>query len=362
MDDLSLMSLDVIGETAFGSTFHALGGATGATEAARAAAGAGILKHIDRMMQETTNGLKHIPGWYSLPTPGNRSLAEAVRVIAATARQLIERRRLPQDAPGAVGASAQRRDLLCIMLEEIDAKEAGVLGPRLSEEEVVNNAVGFILAGAETTSIALSWTLWLLATHPDLQERAAREADQLWEEHTGEGGVAGGGAAATAGDDPDATSFKAKTLPFTFAVLQEAMRLYPPAAINVRQAAQDTTAGGHRIPKGTWMIFSVWTMHRHPDYWGPTANEFDPDRFFDVGRRKQQVRGSYVPFSVGPRHCIGMAFAQNEMLLVLPRLLRSFRFRPAPGFEPQLSLNETLKPANGMHLRVSRRDAAVRQR
>jgi unspecific monooxygenase len=159
-----------------------------------------------------------------------------------------------------------------------------------------------IIAGHETTAVALFWSLYLLARAPETQERVAAEA-------------------CAAGLDAMGPS----TLPWTRAVLDEALRLYPPAYTIVRRAIQRDVVAGIPVEPGAALLISPWVLHRHRRLWSE-PDAFDPTRFLAARERPAPVhRFQYLPFGVGPRICIGAAFALTEATLVLATLLRRFR-------------------------------------
>ena len=142
-------------------------------------------------------------------------------------------------------------------------------------------------------------------------------------------------------------------LAYTKQVIQEAMRLYPPAPIIPRIAAEDVTLGDRQLAKGTPVYIPVYAVHRHQLIWDNPA-AFDPDRFAP-DKTRQLHRGAYLPFGAGPRICIGAAFAQIEAVAILATLIRSLRFVPVPNHRPMPTTRLTLRPEGGMPMRVERR-------
>lgn len=317
---LTKMTTEVIGIVAFGVNFNAIAEGESA-----------YLRHVNRIMQESTNFLSYIPGFSYLPTPGNNSMKAAVRELTAVTLGVIEARKQLLQENLDVDGFEPPNDILQTML-------SGDHGESLTMQGIFSNAIGFLLAGSETTSVALSWALFLLAKHPSIQDQAREEAR-----------------AALAGGEPDfAASEKLKYIGF---IIKETMRLYPPAWMNVRRAAHATELGGVRVPKGGMVIVPTMYLHRAEKYWGATASEFIPDRWnvgrISAGDFQEPPRGAYLPFNIGPRDCIGARFAVLEMKVVLAKLLTRFQFNPEPGFEPQFSMAETLVPKNGMSIRIS---------
>jgi len=205
--------------------------------------------------------------------------------------------------------------------------------PEQAAELAADNAMTFYLAGHETTANALSWTLFLLSEQPDLQDRVADEAAAALAQ--GEGA-----------DLPD-------RLPLMRMVLEESLRLYPPAPRFDRQAVEADRLGGEEVRPGDIVSIWPWLLHRHKDLW-ERPDEFDPERF-SPDRRAGRHRFQYIPFGGGPRLCVGARFATAEALAILAQWLSRWRFEPEPGREVRVHGMVTLRPAGGLPLRLSRR-------
>lgn len=178
-------------------------------------------------------------------------------------------------------------------------------GDALSESEIRDQALIFLMAGHETTAGALTFTLYLLGRHEAVQDRVAAEV----------AAVLGDRAAPEPGDLPD--------LAVTRAALLEGMRLYPSAYLTERLTQQPLTLAGHEVPAGTIVAVSPWSTQRHPAFW-PDPSAFDPDRFLDDSAAGARPRYAYFPFGGGPRGCVGEHFAMLEALILLATLLRRF--------------------------------------
>lgn len=193
----------------------------------------------------------------------------------------------------------------------------------------VDNAITFYVAGYETTSNALAWTMYLLAAQPELQEQARQEAIR-----------------ALSGD----VGTLADRTPLLRMILDEAMRLYPPVPQLTREAAEDDELSGRKVGKGELVLISAWVVHRHRRLWD------EPDRFdhtrWTPERKAGQHRFQYLPFSAGPRVCVGARFAIVEALIVLAHWLAARRFSLPPGFEPTPAGNVTLHPRGGLQMMV----------
>ena len=227
---------------------------------------------------------------------------------------------------------AQRReqglegdDLLTMLMQIEDADD----GSRMSDKQLRDEAATLILAGHETTANTLSWMWMLLAQHPQVSQALTEELKAVL-----------GGRSPAFSDLPQ--------LPYTDAVVKEAMRLYPPITDISRQATADCEVGGYSIPKGTTLIASQWVMHRDPRYFDQPGT-FKPERWLD-GLEKRLPKGVYFPFGGGPRICIGNGFAQMESVLITAAIAQAFKLELAPNqtIEPQASI--ALRPKHGIQV------------
>jgi cytochrome P450 len=217
----------------------------------------------------------------------------------------------------AVGPGAAPQDLLTILLTATDPDT----GEPMGETEVKANILTFIAAGQETTANALTWAIYLVCRSPEWYERLTAEADR---------------------EIDAAVDTLADRLVETRAVLDEAMRLYPPIVGITRTAGQPDEVCGKPIARGTMMVVSPWVLHRHRRLWDE-PDIFDPSRFLPNNERKME-RYAYLPFGIGPRMCIGAAFALQEATIVLALLMRSFTLRMEPGQDVWPLQMITLRP------------------
>lgn len=257
------------------------------------------------------------------PDRSTRELRRALGVLdARVARMIAERRK--SDAP--------REDLLSRLLAARDDED----GATMSDKQVRDEVLTLFVAGHETTATALAWAVMLLCQHPDAYRRARDEALAV-------GRVPG--------------HADLGKLPFCLRVFKESMRLYPPVFLFGRQAITEVTVGGHSLPKGTICVVSPFALHRRSDLW-EDPSRFDPDRFTPEAEAARP-RGSYVPFSLGPRTCIGNHFALMEGPIVLATLLRhaDFELLSPAGAEPDPQA--TLRPKGGIAVRVKLREAML---
>ncbi|RMF38778.1 MAG: cytochrome P450 [Alphaproteobacteria bacterium] len=220
---------------------------------------------------------------------------------------------------------ADTADLLDLLIGSTDPET----GRRMNQVELRDNLLAFIVAGHETTALALAWTLYLLAFDPDAQERARAEVFRVLRTSD------------TAGPE------HLDALPYTRAVIEEAMRLYPPAAFIARTAEGPDRLCGRVIERGETVMLPIYALHRHRLWW-EEPDAFRPERFLNA----RPDRFTYLPFADGPRICIGAGFAMMEAQIVLATLLRRFRFESV-GHTPEPLLVITLRPGGGVRLKVS---------
>ncbi|MFL5726258.1 MAG: cytochrome P450 [Chloroflexota bacterium] len=250
-----------------------------------------------------------VPTW--LPTPGNRRLEATVRRLDELVYRIIRER-----APGE-----DRGDLLSLLLVARDEQ-----GNAMSERQVRDEVMTLLLAGHETTALALSWAFLLLDRNREARSRLEAELT------------------AALGDKPPSPDDVA-SLPFAQAVVNETLRLYPPAYVTGREAIRDTTIGGRPIPKRHIVLVSMSTTHRDARFF-PEPDAFRPERWLD-GLEKRLPRGAFIPFGLGSRKCIGASFAMMEATLLLATIARRWRFELEAG-EIGTQPSITLRPAAAM--------------
>jgi cytochrome P450 len=237
-------------------------------------------------------------------------------IIAARRRRLVE---YPGNAP---------QDMLSLLLDALDP----TTGKQMTLAEVRSNILTFIAAGHETTANSLSWSLFLLSQSTQWRNRVQAEADREI------GGPVEG---------------LAERLVETRAVIEEAIRLYPPIAAVSRVAIDADVLAGQTIKRGSLVVMAPYVLHRHCGLWD-SPDAFDPGRFLG-DMRKGIDRFAYLPFGAGPRTCIGSAFALQEATLVLATIMHHFSLRPVPEHVVWPILRVTLRPAGGLPMMISRR-------
>lgn len=277
-----------------------------------------ILKVINTNPQTLRAMLTLLP-W--LPVPSNRHFLRMRKQLDQIVHELIAYRR----AQG-IGDND--------MLDRLLAARDTETGKGMSEIQLRDEIVTLLLAGHETTGTAIAWTLYLLSQHPQIEMQLVAELDSALS-----------GAPATSSD--------LARLPFLKQVMQESLRLYPPIWALARQNTAAMKLGGYRIPAGSYLVIPVYSLHRHPDYWSD-AEKFDPGRFAPQ-REASRHSYCYLPFSAGPRTCIGANMAMLEIQLVLAQVLQRFRVIPVPGHPVEPVAEITFKPRYGLAVRIAAR-------
>ena len=192
------------------------------------------------------------------------------------------------------------------------------------------------IAGHETTASLLSWAFYIIAQCPDVQERLHAESVAVF------------------GDSaPEFTDIR--QLKFTREVVRETLRLYPTVGFLIREACQAAEFRGQTVPAGTTVVVSPWVVHRHRGMW-ERPDEFDPERF-KTPAGKASLKCAYLPFSFGPRVCLGAGFAMQEAMLIIASLVRRYRLLPVPGHTPEPASRLTVRSRNGIRLRIEPRQA-----
>lgn len=274
-----------------------------------------ILKRTD----ERFNQVPTIPYW--LPTRTNRDLRAGIaRLDAVIQRFVDERRRTGED----------KGDLLSMLLAAQDDDGSG-----MTDRQVRDEAVTLFGAGHETTAVTLTWTFYLLSQHPEVEAKLHEEIDRMLGERP-----------PTLADLPNLT--------YTEQVIKESMRLYPPAWGTSREPIQDVVIGDYPIKKGATVFINIYGMHLDARFFS-NPEAFDPERF-SPEREKDIPKYAYLPFGMGPRVCIGNAFAMMEARLVLATIAQRFRLSLAPGHVVKPERVFTLRPKYGMKMIVHARD------
>lgn len=306
------VSADVIARACFGSSF---------------AKGEEIFRMLRKLQtaisqQDAFVGLSAL--WKHLPTKSNREIRNLVEQVRL---QIVEVAKANVSDNGAENA-ATHNDLLRAIINGAHGDGHG----GTAEDFIVCNCKTIYFAGHETTAVTAIWCLMLLAKHPEWQERARCEALEVCR--------------ARSTLDVDALhQLKILTM-----VIQETLRLYPPASVMMREALTDIKIGGLDVPRGTIVQVTRSMLHLDKEAWGPDADEFRPGRFANGVAGACKPAHMYTPFGLGPRTCIGQNLAITELKVVLARLLSRFAFSPSPTYHHAPVFRLTIEPGFGMPL------------
>jgi cytochrome P450 len=255
-----------------------------------------------------------------LPTPAMNEFRRSIKQLDKTVYGIIAERR---------EAGSDSGDLLSMLMQARDED-----GGRMTDKQLRDEVMTFLLAGHETTALALSWTWYLLGQNPEAEQKLHQELDRVL-----------GGRVPTFADLPALSNAER--------VIKESLRLYPPAWGLARTVIKEFELGGYRIPAGSNVVMSTWVVHRDPRYF-PEPEKFDPDRWLPEKAQKLP-KFAYFPFGGGPRQCIGAAFAMMEATLLLATIGQHFQFRAAPGHVVTPTPSFTLRPKHGIRMRLEKR-------
>jgi cytochrome P450 len=277
------------------------------------------LPFMMRVVARRMYALVDVPEWF--PTPRNLRFQRCARELDAIVYRIIDARRR---------SGEKRDDLLGLLLASTDDQGGG---GQLDNRQLRDEVMTLLTAGHETTALLLSWTFYMLSRHPAVWDR-------LHAELTTPSMLLPGPIEHWA------------ALPYLRSVLQETLRLYPPAWVIRRQLIRGDRIGDQHLPGGTNFLFSSYIVHRHPQYW-PNPEAFDPDRFSpDVAASRP--RYAYFPFGGGPRVCIGQHFGLMEAAIVVGLLASRFRLTMVEGCEVLPESSFTLRPDRPLQMRISR--------
>ncbi len=290
-----------------------------------------MTQHIDRISHALRVSIKYafdsfsnplmLPLW--IPTARNREFHSVMQFMDGLMYGLMAERR-------RTGAS--QNDLLDLLLQARDEET----GDGLSDQELRDEALTIFAAGHETTANALAWTWYLLATHPEAKTQFHEEVDRVLQ-----------------GRLPRTDDLQ--HLPYTKAVFDESLRLYPPAPAVQRKAAIHSTVGGISLPESAFVLVGTSNLHRHPNFW-TNPEQFLPERW--LNDQQPRSRYAYMPFGAGPRACVGIHFASVEGPLLLALIARRYDLQLAQEHvEPELMV--TLRPKGGLRMTLQPRQVPV---
>jgi cytochrome P450 len=303
--DMMRLTLRIAGQTLFGASV------AGQEEI--------VGRSLETIMHHYAGVVMQMFPWLSwLPTPGNVRFRRAIKDIDQIVYGTIAQKR----SSGAAGS-----DLLSRLLAARDDD-----GKQMTDLQLRDEVVTLFLAGHETTALVLSFTFYLLAQHPKIEQKLAAEFEEVLQ-----------GRPPTMADLP--------RLVYAEQVVRESMRLYPPAPGIGREAINDCEIAGYQIRKGTQIGLLQWIVHRDPRWFEEPA-EFKPERWAN-DFAKRLPRGAYFPFGDGPRICIGSQFAMIEAVLILATVISRYHLELKPGFSLDLMASITLRPKHGVQMIVA---------
>lgn len=304
--DMMHLTLEIVVKTLFG--------ADTATEAQD------VVEAIEVIANQFASQSIYILPLSFLPTPGQIRFDRAVKKLNKIIHQIIRMRR---------DRRQERDDLLSLLLQSQDED-----GSQMTDQQLRDEVMTLFLAGHETTALALSWTWYLLAQHPEVESKLISELRE-----------------ALNGRPPMVSDLR--QLSYCEMIVKESMRLYSPAWVIGREALQDLEIGGHFIPKGAQVMMSQWLMHRDPRYFD-RPEEFRPERWAEE-QIKSLPKYAYFPFGGGPRLCIGNSFAMMEATLILATIAQRFHVAVVPDQTVTPLPSITLRPKYGVKAIVTPR-------
>ncbi|XP_022764435.1 cytochrome P450 714A1-like [Durio zibethinus] len=314
-EDLRGFSADVIARACFGSSYSK---------------GKEIFSKLRKLQTAISRQsfLIAVPGYGLLPMKKQNEIVSLEREIESLIWKTVkERERKCEEA------SSLEKDLFHHILE--GAMNDQSLGKDSSKGFIVDNCKNIYFAGHETTAVAASWCLMLLALHPDWQSRVRTEVAQV------------------CGDSFPAADSVSRLKTVTM-VIQEALRLYPPGAFVSREALEEIQLGNVTIPKGVCLWTLIPTLHRDPEIWGSDANEFKPERFSDGISKACKFPQAYIPFGLGPRLCLGRNLAMVQLKIVLCLIISKFTFSLSPKYRHCPAYRMIVEPGNGVHILIQK--------
>jgi cytochrome P450 len=261
------------------------------------------------------------------PLPRHTRFRRAMRQIDTVVYDIIDAYR--RQPPAAAD------NVLVRLMNLVDPET----GERMDRRQLRDEVNTILMVGHETSSVTVTWALYLLTQHPDVRRRLVADLDQV-----------------LAGAEPDVECLE--RLPYLDLFVHESLRYLPSVPFILRQAVKEDRLGGYRVRAGSTVCISPWVTHRHPEFW-PEPGRFDPLRFAEFDRHRAH-RCAYIPFGAGPRTCIGEFMAQLEVKILLIKILQRYEFELAPGFQPVCRGFISLHPVTGMWVTYRARADAPR--
>ncbi|KAF0542315.1 cytochrome P450 [Gigaspora margarita] len=262
-----------------------------------------------------------------LPIPYYTDFYDSIKTIKKVSEKLISEQK---------NSTIQGKDLLSLLVQ---SNEKLPVDEQLTHNELISQVMILLLAGHETTSTALSWALYFLAKNPDVQDRLRKEVVELFTDR-----------------DHFPTFDEIEQLKYLECVFKETLRIVPPVPGLFRTNLNDEILNGYVIPKGTPMLIAIHAIHHDPSIWGNDAEYFNPSRWLDPEIKSKITNSNFIPFSAGPKNCLGMKMAHLELKSILSVIIRNFEFKLVEGFTFKKKLIGIAKPIPGVDLLVSKID------
>ncbi|XP_028416651.1 cytochrome P450 3A16-like [Dendronephthya gigantea] len=319
-NDLTRLALDALGECVFGYDFDTIKSGDSALSLAFTNLFSGVNQGVSSLTQLLVNYFPFLK-WRIESLKKRRA---GIEIITKLMKQVIQ-----DKIDKKIEQKTAQKDLLDLLLEAVDDET----GKGMDEEELFSQIFIFLFAGHETSAVSMSWMLYFLAQNPDVQKRLRQEVEvtlnekeECWETYD--------------------------SMEYLTAVVNESLRLRPSAPVYRRQVIQEDNILGYKIPAGSMVVIPLYALHRKPEYWSDPET-FNPERFLEPNMQNNpNHRYAFMPFSSGPRICIGYRFALMEIKVVLSALIRRFSFLMIPGMSFEGSMSVTYKPKPNMELLV----------
>ncbi|XP_073108786.1 cytochrome P450 CYP72A616 isoform X2 [Elaeis guineensis] len=311
---------DVISRAAFGSSFKE---------------GRWIFQLLEEQAELASQVVRniYIPGYRFIPTKKNKRMKEIHREIRDLLSKMIEQRER-----GVTKAGTTNDDLLGLLMESnfrYSQEQGDTKNTGMTKDDVIEECKLFYFAGHETTRVLLTWTMVVLGMHPSWQARAREEVLQIFGKNK-----------------PDFDGLN--QLKIVTMILYEVLRLYPPLFFVIRKTYKKMELGDFSFPPGVQLLLPILFLHHDPEYWGEDASEFNPERFARGVSKASKIQGAFLPFSWGPRICIGQGFAMREAQMALAMILKNFSFEPSPSYAHSPYTIFTIRPQHGAQIILRR--------
>ncbi|KAI5057756.1 hypothetical protein GOP47_0027771 [Adiantum capillus-veneris] len=308
-EEFKVLTADIIAHTAFGSSYKE---------------GMQVFKLQQKQQVIVAKRLRsiYIPGLRYLPTPSNRYAWRLNKEILSNLEHVIKSRESDHSADDLLGI------LMAANRKELSGTQKKL---SLTMKEIVDECKTFFFAGHETTASLMTWATMLLAINPEWQERAREEV------------------LCVLNKEP-LTYNLLHSLKIVGMVLNESLRLYPPGSLIIRETKKKMILGSLSIPANTLLMIPIISLQCDPKYWGKDASDFNPQRFVDGVGSACETPSAFLPFSMGPRNCLGQNFAMVEARAILAMMLERFRFSLSPGYSHCPTTILTLQPQHGMQI------------